>query len=183
MDFKKARGRKPMINVGAIKNITSRFNRQVTQEIWDAQQVTIDPAGQAPADFVLSGRANVTKEQIQGLTESSYKIGQKQIELRAQKEIKELSLKSAMDNPEVDRTAIDGIIKEIGEIDKVISGNRAELMIAERETLTGEHFDKLKAVKIGEAKERRRFLRELALRRPGRKKRPTGRRCGPGDEA
>ena len=130
----------------------------------------------------VAAEVGLTQEQRGELRDSSYKLGQVRIGLEADKEIKELALRSAMDDPDVERKTIDGIIGEIGEIEKDLARNRAESMIAEREILTVEQVDKLEAVRIEEAKDRREFIRERALKRAGGERRAPERRRRPGYE-
>jgi len=139
-----------------------------------------DGAGTWWEDPQIVGDLGLTKEQDTQLRDSFYKLGQERIGLAAQKEIKEMALKRALDATEVDRTEIDGILGGIGEIETALAKNRAESMISEREILNAEQLDKLKAIKVEEAKERREFIRECALNRAGRERRGPERRRGTG---
>ena len=164
-DDKRGRGKR---HRGRRSKAGGFFRNEATGEWWENPGVAAE--------------VGLTQEQRGELRDSSYKFGQERIGLEADKEIKDLALKSAMDDPDVERKTIDGIIGEIGGIEKALARNRAESMIAERETLTVEQVDKLEAVRIEKAGERREFIRECALNRAGRDRRAPERRRGTGRE-
>ena len=128
----------------------------------------------------VAGDLGLTEDQSTQLRDSFYKLGQERIGLAAQKEIKKMALKRAMDAAEVDRPEVDGLVGGIGEIETALAKNRAEAMISEREILKADQIEKLKAIKMEEAKERRGFLREHALGREGGRKRRHEKTRGPG---
>lgn len=91
-------------------------------------------------DETAAKQAGITEDQLAALRDAQYKVRNVQIDLRAKREKARLELDKAMDAPKPDKTEIEKLIDQAGQVDIEIRKTMVNLQLEVREILGEEKY-------------------------------------------
>jgi Spy/CpxP family protein refolding chaperone len=91
----------------------------------------------------IAAELGLTEEQKEQLKEQRFQSNYKKIQTRSKTRLKELELRHELQKKEVDREAIDRILKELKELQAAALDQKVESILRVKEILTPEQFEKL----------------------------------------
>jgi len=94
----------------------------------------------------MAEKLNLTEEQKEQLKEQRFQQDYKKIETLSQLKLKQLELRHELDKKEINRQAIDKIVKQITKLQADLLHQKVEAVLKMKQILTDEQYEKLQSL-------------------------------------